>query len=237
MNADVRRIFEMGSRAESFSAAQPDTDAGASLSLAKLKEVRVRMEEIAAAQRTGLIDSRAAAAEKKRLRRVILQGPIAHLAEVGKAAAKEQHELGTIFRRKPDTDSYVGFRTNARGMQAEAEANKDVLAKYGLSESVLAQFGQLLDQFDAALALGQDGRTAHTGATRELDALAKQVVQIVRVMDARNRQRFEGDQKLLGSWISARTVLGKRSGSVAAESPAPVEGGTPVAGGDVRPAA
>jgi hypothetical protein len=115
------------------------------------------------------------------------------------------------------------------------------LAKYGLSESVLAQFGQLLDQFDAALALGQDGRTAHTGATRELDALAKQVTQIVRVMDARNRQRFEGDQKLLGSWISARTVLGaKRGGSVPAETPesgSAGEGGTPVAGGDVRPAA
>ena len=174
----------MGSRAK-LSAAQPDTDAGASLSLAKLKEVRVRMEEIAAAQRTGLIDSRAAAAEKKRLRRVILQGPIAHLAEVGKAAAKEQHRARAPSSGASRTPTRtLSWRRDARGMQAEAEANKDVLAESGLSESVLAQFGQLLDQFDAALALGQDGRTAHTGATRAFGALAKQVVQMVRVMDA-----------------------------------------------------
>jgi hypothetical protein len=41
-------------------------------------------------------------------------------------------------------------RTPARSMQTEAEAHKEVLAKYGLSEAVLEVFGRLLDQFDAA---------------------------------------------------------------------------------------
>jgi hypothetical protein len=51
-----------------------------------------------------------------------------------------------------------------------------------------------------------------------------------RVMDGRNRQRFAEEGQLLGSWISASTVLGTpRPGT---ES----EGGTP-AGGEVRPAA
>jgi hypothetical protein len=61
-----------------------------------------------------------------------------------------------------------------------------VLVKYGLSEAVLEVFGQLLDQFDAAMKLGNDGRAAHTGATKRLQALALEAGKIVRAMDARN---------------------------------------------------
>jgi len=50
-------------------------------------------------------------------------------------------------------------------------------------------------------------------------------------MDARNRQRFAQDQQLLGSWISASTVLG---GSP--RSSTQPEGGPP-AEGEERPAA
>jgi hypothetical protein len=115
-------------------------------------------------------------------------------------------------------------------MQLEAELHKEVLAKYGLSEAVLAQLGQLLDQFDAAMTLGSDGRTRHIGATKQLRALATELRQVVRAMDARNRQRFENDPQLLASWISARTVRsGKRVLSEPEETPGP--------GGEVRPAA
>jgi hypothetical protein len=95
---------------------------------------------------------------------------------------------------------------------------------------VLDEFVQTLDQFDAAVALGNDGRTAHVGATRDLRVVATEIVRTVRVMDGRNRQRFADQEQLLGSWISASTVLGRpRPGT---ES----EGETP-AGGEVRPAA
>ncbi len=86
------------------------------------------------------------------------------------------------------------------------------------------------DQFDATTALGVDGKTAQVGATRELRAVASEIVRTERVMHGRNRQRFADQGQLLGSWISASTVLGMpRPG-------AEPEGGTP-AGGEVRPAA
>jgi hypothetical protein len=59
-------------------------------------------------------------------------------------------------------------------------------------------FGQLLDQFDVTVKLGTDGRAKHTGATKQLQALALEAGQIVRVMDARNRMRFKNDQQALG---------------------------------------
>jgi hypothetical protein len=123
-------------------------------------------------------------------------------------------------------------------MAAAAQTHKEVLMKQGLAESVLEQFVQMLDQFDAAVTLGNDGRTAHTGATRELHTVASEIARIVRVMDGRNRQRFQEDGQLLGSWISASTVLGTPRGVTPPKDGAtPAQDGTTPVAGDVRPAA
>jgi hypothetical protein len=234
MNATSRRKIEMGTRALEFSRAHPDADPGYSVAAAKLEQLVARAGQLAAAQRDGQIDVRAASARKEALRRAMLELPIAHLAQVGRVAAREEHELGRTFRFKPGASTFLAFRTAARSMVAEAETHREVLVKYGLAQSVLEQFGTMLDQFDAALALGNDGRAAHIGATRELRAVASEIVQTVRVMDGLNRQRFQADGQLLGSWISASTVLGSpRSSSEV--TPAPV--GEIPAAGDVRPAA
>jgi hypothetical protein len=149
---------------------------------------------------------------------------------VGRAAAREEHELGKAFRFRPDASTYFAFRTAARGMANAAQAHREVLVKYGLSQPVLDEFVQLLDQFDEAVVLGYEGRAAHVGATRELRAMGTEIFRTVRVMDGRNRQRFAEDGQLLGSWLSASTVLGTP------RADAEPEGETP-GGGEVRPAA
>jgi hypothetical protein len=245
MDARSRRHIQMGISAREFGRGRPDSDAGYNVSLGQLDQLVTRAEQAATVQREAQVDTRTSSAQKKDLRRAMLLGPIAHLAGVGRLAAKENAELGKSFLVKPGVGTYLTFRTTARTMQAAAESHKEVLAKYGLSESVLAQFGQLLDQFDAAVTLGANGRVAHKGATRELRSVSTMIAQTVRVMDARNRQRFQDDPQALGSWLGARQVLGAPKGS---GGPAPVEGGTsdtPVtpagsgtpAGGEVRPAA
>lgn len=88
-----------------------------------------------------------------------------------------------------------------------------------------------------AATLGREGRTVHTAATRELDALTLDVKQIVRAMDARNRQRFQNDRAALEQWISARTILGTPRGSSTESDTAPSGEGGASNAGDVRPAA
>lgn len=243
MNSEVRRTFEMVARAVNFSDAQPDDDAGHAVSVARLKAVKAEMEEVAASQRAGLIDVHTGAEAKRRLRREMLAGPIAHLVEVGGLAKREQPDLVSRLRYKPAGDTYLAHLTAARGMQAEAVTYKEVLSKHGLSESVLEVFGQLLDLFEVAVKLGTDGRAKHTGATRRLTALALEAGRIVRAMDARNRYRFRNDEQRLGAWINASRVLGRGAGLGGVEPPAPEagpggeEGRAPEAGGDVRPAA
>jgi hypothetical protein len=57
-------------------------------------------------------------------------------------------------------------------------------------------------------------------------------------VDARNRVRYKENRQLLEQWIAASTVLGKRGPGESGAPVEPVDGsGTPVAGGEVRPAA
>ena len=239
MRAEVRRVYDVCVRVLSWTSAHPDDEPGFSVLVAQLQALTARLGQVVTQQRNGLIDSRASRSRKQELRQGIRTVPIAHLAQIGALAAREQHELGKTFRFKPTATTYVAFQSAARAMLEEANSNKEVLVKHGLSESVLVEFEKMLDQLDAAVRLGAEGRMAHTAATRELETLRKEAARIVRAMDARNRIRFRSDLPALEQWVSARTVLGTPRGSaVEAETPVPVvEGGTPDAGGEVRPAA
>ena len=241
MNALSRRRIEMGMRALEFSRAHPDADAGYAVAAAKLEQLVARAAEAATAQLGGIVDVRAASARKAELRRTMLAVHMAHLAEVGREAAQEVHQLGKTFRPKPGKSTYFVFRNAAGTMATEAESHREVLVRHGLAASVLEEFVQRLEEFDAAVALGNAGRTAHRGATAEVNAVAAGIVRAVRLMDGRNRQRFRSDQQLLAQWISASTVLGQpRPTQDAPEEPGEVgPGGTvPATGaGDVRPAA
>jgi hypothetical protein len=81
--------------------------------------------------------------------------PIAHLAQIGALAGREEHQLGKTFRFKPHATSLVTFRSAGRAMYEEAQSHKEVLVKHGLSESVLVEFEKTLDELDA-------GRGAHS---------------------------------------------------------------------------
>jgi hypothetical protein len=243
MEAVSRRKYEMSVRVDEFITAHPDTEPGQSLLEGELKELRVRFERAAAAQRSGLIDVRTGTETKRSKRRELLAGPIAHFADIGQLAARDGHGVRNAFRFKPSADSFAAFRNAAGAMHDAAVENKELLLKQGASESVFDLFGQLLEQYDAAGALSSQGRAAHTAATTELQVLGSEIAQVVRAMDVRNRVRFKDDRQLLGAWINASTVFGsKRAGGGApSESDGGAgqggsEGGTP-AGGDVRPAA
>ncbi|HYC32326.1 MAG TPA: hypothetical protein VEB59_08570, partial [Gemmatimonadales bacterium] len=89
MNGAGRRTYEMAVQVENLSDAHPDTDPGQTVLVTRLKEVRGGMERADAAQRAGRIDVRNGAEAKRRLRREMLAGPIAHLVEVGALAQRE----------------------------------------------------------------------------------------------------------------------------------------------------
>lgn len=234
MNAEIRRKLEMGMRALNFSQAHPDASAGYTAALGRLDERIARALALATQQRTGVIAVRTATARKRELRATLQSALLNHLARVAEVASREEPELARKFQLPRDNGSYQAFRTAARAIADEAQARKELLVRYGLSEPLLESLEQALDQFDEALDAGNAGRRAHVGARAELDAVLAEVVQLVHVMDGLNRYRFAKDVEQLAAWESARNVITPTHTNGA--TPTPVDGGGP-AGGEVKPAA
>jgi hypothetical protein len=116
-------------------------------------------------------------------------------------------------------------------MLAEAESQRELLVKYGLLDSSIQSLSQSLTQFEQAVEQGNAGRRTHVGASAELEALAEELVQVVRLMDGANRYRFAEDAEALAAWESAiNTFAPSRSSG----KPSPE---TPPAGGEIKPAA
>jgi hypothetical protein len=143
------------------------------------------------------------------------------------------------FRHKPNTKNDLAYRTALGSMVTAAQTHRDLLVEHGLAVPMLDQLVQLVEQYDAAVTLANEGRAAHVAATLRLERLGTEIVRTVRLMNGRNRQRFQHEAKILGEWISASTVRGTPSRTPdEPETPAPAaDAGTPNSGTDVRPAA
>ena len=146
---------------------------------------------------------------------------------------RQEPELARKFVIPQDATTYNGFQTAASGMAAEAQSRKELLLKHGLAEEVLSGLEVALDQFDGAVEQGAAGRLSHIGARAELERMAEEVVQIVKVMTGLIRVRFASQPELLVEWESASNVVA----APRPEEVTPPSGTTPPPGGEVRPAA
>jgi hypothetical protein len=133
---------------------------------------------------------------------------MALLARVAESAEVEVPGIAQKFRLPREAVPYLAFRTAARGMLAEAQAQKELLVRHGLLEAVLDAMSDNLNKFEEAVEQGTEGRRSHVGASAELDALADELTQICRLMDAINRSRFSENPESLAQWESASNVIG-----------------------------
>lgn len=226
----------MSNRVLSFSRAHPDPSSGYSAALTRLEKALAEADVLATRQREGINAVRSATAQKRALRRKMRRTQLVHLARVAESAATELPDIAQKFRLTREAVPYLAFRTAARGMSAEAQNQKEVLVKHGLLDAVLESLSHSLDEFDQAVDQGIDGRRAHVGASAELDALADELTQTVRLMDGANHYRFADDPDALAGWESASNVIGppRSGGQPAGQSTPPA---TPPQGGEIKPAA
>jgi hypothetical protein len=179
-----------------------------------------------------VVEVRAASARKRDLRRAMRQRQLVHIARAAQRAAKEVPELAQKFALARDPIPYLTFRTLTSTIVVEAQKQKELLVKHGLVERVLDSLTAELKEFDQAIGRGAEGRRVHIGAGVELDVVADEVVEIVRVLDGLNRFRFADDPDLLAAWRAASNVIGPPR---AAEKTTAQE--APPSGGEIKPAA
>ena len=225
----------MGASAAKFSRGRPDQSQGYEAALSGVEERLARAEVAVAEQRSGLLEVHACAVRKQELRRTIREAHLAHIAQVAKATRREAPLVPLNFVFKPGIGTHAAFQTTARAFLTEAEAQRELLVRYGLVETVLTELRQSLDQFDAAMVGGAEARARHVRASAEIRRLADEVVQGVKVLDGFNRVRFRDIPEVLAAWRSVSNVLDRR-GKTEPEGEGG-SGGAPQDGGEVRPAA
>jgi hypothetical protein len=233
MTSKTRRKLEMGARALEFSRKHSSPSAGNASSVARLEALLARADRLEAQQREGILLSRIATVRKREIRQSLKQGLLAHFTAVAKTASVEVPELAQKFALPETTQSYRAFRAAARAIEAEILERKELLLKYGLSETGITEYTAALDELDAMVKQSADARSAHVGASFELDDVGDEVVQVVKVMGGLNRHVFARDGELLAAWLSASNVVATPRPS---DQKAPPEAKPPVSG-DVRPAA
>lgn len=210
----------MGRRVLDFCRANPSTSAGVTTAVKRLQELLVRADELFTRQRDGILQERTATRTKNALRTTITQGHLNHLVRVARAA-EVAPELERRFQLTAYSASFAAFRNEARGIAAEAAAQRELLAKYGLDEMVLDDLEHQLDKFDGAFVQGDAGRRLHITATAGLIDVAADVVALVDVLGGINRLRFANDPERLAAWQSASTVFGPETvGRTKHEQPA-----------------
>lgn len=232
MLAKSRRKLDMGSRVLEFSRQHPDSSPAFGAAVSRLQERLARADRLAHQQLDGQSAVHVATARKVELRRLIKRTHLRHLSSVAEVASVDEPELGQKFEFPRNTFTIRGFQTAASGMAAEAQNRKDLLLKHGLAEEVLTGLQVALDQFETAVEQGAAGRLEHVGATAELERVAEEVVQVVKVMSGLIHVRFANQPELLAAWESASNVVA----APRSQDPTPPSGGTPPSG-EVRPAA
>jgi len=208
MNAQLRRRLEMAGRVREFLRAHKTDGVGEGLGLAKLEELVQRAEVLASQQRAGLVATRSTSNHRKTLRRALQSKLLLYLRAVGVVAPKENAELAMQFQVPPSNASNQALLTMARGMLEKATAHKDVLVKRGMSEQLLDDLAKTLGEFEQTIEATRAGRREHIGASADLEAVAAEIAEQVRLLDGLVRYRFGDDAELMGAWASARNVLG-----------------------------
>ena len=217
----------MAVRVRDFMRAHPSTDANYATVLAELEELIDRLEALAKQQQDGTVRAHASTVRRKALRRRLHHELLRHLVTVADIAAGEQPGLAERYALPNGHESNETFRTLARRLLEQGQAEKDVLGKHGLADKLLEDLAAAVEEFDGSVMQSNEGRRGHVGAVAELQAVSDEVMQLVEMLDGLNRYRLAGNAELLAAWESARNVVAEAR---AAELPEPTAG-------DVRPAA
>jgi hypothetical protein len=223
----------MGLRVRDFSSVHPSADGSYTLVLAELERQVNRLDELARQQQGGVFTRHGSVARRKVERRRIHAELLRHLVTVAALAAEDHRELVGRFVLPDGKLPSEAYRTYARKLLEEGQANRELLAKYGLADRLLDDLAAALDAFDRSVADTNEGLRAHVGARAELKAVSDEIMRLVAMLDGLNRYRFSGNAEMLAAWESAkRVVSGPNGAGRAPESP-----DVPPADGGVRPAA
>jgi hypothetical protein len=202
MTRYLQNVMEMVVRVLGFDTL-PSTDPGYLLVMGRLGETLTRAKAMSAQQQNGITGARGAREMRNALQRSLRRELIPALVRIGGVLAKDRTDLAAKFRFPRQASNQV-FLVSVKGLLAEAESQREALIKEGMSETLLADFAASVDAFEAASDAARDSRRDHISATADLDLIAKDLLELVRVVDGINRYRFRKDPEAMAAWNAVK---------------------------------
>lgn len=210
-------------RALAFSHAHPATDVGYVSVVNRLEALLTRADALAVREREGLMVERAAVARRLQFCDALTR-QLRHLSRVGTLAAKDDPSLTTLFKLPNSRGPHLALLAVANAMRDSVVAHQPALIALGLGEQFLANLTSAIEGFESAGTLVHSGRRDHVGARADLVAISTELMDLVRILDGVNRERFASDADLLAAWASARNLLGPmRPKKAGVETPLPAQ--------------
>ncbi len=218
----------MATRALHFCQAQPSDDPGYTAQVAALEAQVAVSDPLVSQQQKGRADEHVARLRRQGLRIGVTQR-LRHLYRVAAALDATGTTAPLGVELPPEHRSYQLFIPFAKTMLDVATANKDALVALGLGATFVDDLGTAVAALDAQSQAATLARARHVGASAELDAATSRAVELVRILDGFNRNRFGSDAEQLAAWESVISVGVPRRNSVPGPDPVPGPSPTPVA--------
>jgi hypothetical protein len=197
-----------------------------------LTVARQRLEAVIASFTTHAVDqdanNRSAKAETEKQRQLSLKlriqqmHPIAEIARRNLRTVPEFKEL----QMPPRTAKGGAFIASAQAMLNAATIHKDALLERGLPADSLDLFQGSLTKLQASVSDRGRNRDQRKGATKGLAFEEQEGRSVLKVLDGLVRRALSGNDALLGTWESARTI---QRGKVAAATTSSTAQPTPSA--------
>lgn len=212
MRAAVEWIIAMATRVHEFVVANPDPQPGYTQTVQSLAAQLERGEALAREERVARVAAEAATEARDGVQEELRRTLLRPLAGIARATFRDQPELVHRFRLAAQSDKRLGsFLAESRAVRAEAEAARERLLAQGMPEGMLADLAAGIERFESLTEEQSRATRTRIGARVDLEDLGKELMGIVRHLDAINRYRFRSQPEKLAAWRSARTVRRTRS--------------------------
>ncbi len=203
METRIRRKLSMAERALAFELAQPSGDASHQHLVDRLQQLTTQATAVVHQEREGGVGESAA-----RARRHDIDHQLRHLARVAVRATRTDPTLaGQLVPPSFSAPNRV-FSGAAESMLQTATAMSGTLVAAGLGTAFLASLTDAVAAFNASGATATTGRLDHVGAHADFGAVAREIMELVRLIDGLNAVRFKDQPKLLAEWKAAKNVFG-----------------------------
>ena len=215
MRNNIRLQLNSAGTCDAFCQAHPDPNPANQTVATRLHDLVSQSTTLSQLQHSSLVARNTAIDHKTALRASISE---AMAAIIGIAKATFRAEPASAVRLRPPRGrtNETAFLTSARVAVAEVQARKDLFIRFGMPETLLDTVTAELNEYEAAVVRQRNALVTQVGASAELAAVTREVMIVLKHLDALHRLRFKNDPDMQAAWKSARNVAYRLPESVPA---------------------